>query len=38
VADVGWPAIDTLLDDGDAGVREQALYLLRNFADCGRRR
>jgi armadillo repeat-containing protein 8 len=34
MADVGWPAIDTLLDDADAGVREQALYLLRNFADC----
>ncbi|KAI0284920.1 ARM repeat-containing protein [Russula brevipes] len=34
MADVGWPALDARLDDSDAGVREQALYLLRNFADC----
>ncbi|KAH9022341.1 armadillo-type protein [Lactarius pseudohatsudake] len=34
MADVGWPALDACLDDADPGVREQALYLLRNFADC----
>ncbi|KAI0253577.1 ARM repeat-containing protein [Lactifluus subvellereus] len=34
MADVGWPAVDARLDDTDAGVREQALHLLRNFADC----
>ena len=34
MADVGWPALDARLDDADPGVREQALYLLRNFADC----
>ncbi|KAI0263468.1 ARM repeat-containing protein [Gloeopeniophorella convolvens] len=34
MADVGWPALDARLDDADAGVREQALYLLRNFASC----
>ena len=34
MSDVGWPALDERLDDTDAGVREQALYLLRNFADC----
>ena len=34
MADVGWTALDARLDDADAGVREQALYLLRNFADC----
>jgi hypothetical protein len=34
MADVGWTALDARLDDTDAGVREQALYLLRNFADC----
>ena len=34
MADVGWPALDERLDDTDAGVREQALNLLRNFADC----
>ncbi|KAI0306232.1 ARM repeat-containing protein [Multifurca ochricompacta] len=34
MGDVGWPALDARLDDADAGVREQALYLLRNFADC----
>lgn len=33
MADVGWSSIDVRLDDADAGVREQALYLLRNFAD-----
>lgn len=34
MADVGWPVVDARLDDGDPGVREQALHLLRNFADC----
>ena len=34
MADVGWPALDERLDDSEAGVREQALNLLRNFADC----
>jgi hypothetical protein len=34
MADVGWPALDERLDDPDTGVREQALNLLRNFADC----
>ena len=32
MADVGWTALDARLDDADAGVREQALYLLRDFA------
>jgi hypothetical protein len=32
MADVGWTALDARLDDAD--VREQALYLLRNSADC----
>jgi hypothetical protein len=34
MADVGWPALDERLDDTESGVREQALNLLRNFADC----
>lgn len=34
MTDVGWSALDARLDDTDAGVREQAFYLLRNFADC----
>jgi armadillo repeat-containing protein 8 len=34
MTDIGWPAVDARLDDPDLGVREQALYLLRNFADC----
>jgi hypothetical protein len=34
MAGVAWTALDGRLDDADAGVREQALYLLRNFADC----
>jgi len=34
MVDVGWPSLDERLDDADAGVREQALNLLRNFADC----
>ncbi|KAI0280546.1 armadillo-type protein, partial [Russula aff. rugulosa BPL654] len=34
MADVGWPVLDERLDDPDTGVREQALNLLRNFADC----
>jgi armadillo repeat-containing protein 8 len=32
MADVGWNALDARLDDAD--VREQALYLPKNFADC----
>ncbi|KAI0318921.1 ARM repeat-containing protein [Amylostereum chailletii] len=31
--EIGWKELDKLLVDTDPGVREQALYIIRNFAD-----
>ncbi|TFY75860.1 hypothetical protein EWM64_g8156 [Hericium alpestre] len=32
--EIGWKEIGRLLSDPDVGVQEQAIFIIRNFADC----